>query len=94
VDAIPGRRSGKVPARIAPPVASIERIDPRVDRKKVITDCGIDCGVESYQTVDGEFAAAFLKPLNLSTSSRLRLAQLCPACHQVMPLASICDRCG
>ena len=88
------RRSGKIPDYRGP-IAGIERIEPRVDRRKVITDCGIDGGVESYQTVEDEFAAAFPKSLNLShLIPRLRLAQLCPTCHQVMPLTSICDNCG
>jgi len=94
VDAIPTVvREGPGPYR--GPVAGIERIEPWVDRKKVITNCGIDGGVESYQTVEDEFAAAFLKSLNLShLIPRLRLAQLCPTCHQVMPLTGICDNCG
>jgi hypothetical protein len=62
----------------------MEGIEP-ADRRKVITDCGIDGGVESYQTVEDEYAAAFLRSLNLShLIPRLRLAQLCPTCHQVM----------
>jgi hypothetical protein len=45
--------------------------------------------------VEDEYAAAFLKSLNLShLIPRLRLAQLCPTCHQVMPLTGICDNCG
>jgi hypothetical protein len=37
----------------------------------------------------------FLNSLGLShLTSRLRLAQLCPDCHQVMPLTGICDNCG
>lgn len=94
VDAIPTEvREGPGPYRA--PVVGIERIEPRVDRKKVITDCGIDGGVESYQTVEDEFAASFLRSVNLShLIPRLRLAQLCPICHQVMPLTGICDNCG
>ena len=66
-----------------------------MDRRKVITDFGLDAGVESYQTVEDEYAAAFLKSLNLShLTPPLRLAQLCPACRQVMPLTGICDNCG
>ncbi len=77
------------------PVVGIEQIEPAVDRRKVITDCGIDGGVESYQTVEDELAADFLKSLGLShLTPRLRLAQLCPTCHQVMPLTRICDNCG
>ena len=93
VDAIPTQvREGPGPYR--GPVAGIERIE-RVDRKKVITDSGIDGGVESYQTVEDEFAAGFLKSLNLShLIPRLRLAQLCPTCHQVMPVTGVCDNCG
>jgi hypothetical protein len=76
------------------PVAGMEGIEP-ADRRKVITDCGIDGGVESYQTVEDEYAAAFLRSLNLShLIPRLRLAQLCPTCHQVMPLTGIFDNCG
>jgi hypothetical protein len=49
VDAIPAEvREGPGPYR--GPVAAMERIEPCVDRKKVIRDCGIDGGVESYQT--------------------------------------------
>ena len=94
MDAIPTEvREGPGPYR--GPVADMERIEPWVDRKKVITDCGIDGGVESYQTVDDEFAAGFLKSLDLShLIPRLRLAQTCPACHQVMPLTGICHNCG
>jgi hypothetical protein len=94
VDAIPTEvREGRGPYR--GPVSGIERIEPWVDRKKVITDCRIDGGVESYQTVEDEFAAGFLKSLNLShLIPRLRLAQLCPTYHQVMPLTGICDNCG
>jgi predicted HNH restriction endonuclease len=37
----------------------------------------------------------FLKSLGLSQLiPRLRLAELCPNCHQVMPLTGICDNCG
>lgn len=77
------------------PVADMERIEPGVDRKKVITDCRIDGGVESYQTVGDEFAAGFLESLGLSNLiPRLRVTQLCPPCDQVMPLTGICDNCG
>lgn len=94
VDAIPIEvRAGPGPYR--GPVVGMERIEPGVDRKKVIADCGVDGGVESYQTVDEEVAAGFLKSLNLSHFvPRLRLAQLCPTCHQVMPLTGICDNCS
>lgn len=94
MDAIPTEvREGPGPYR--GPVAGMERIEPRVERRKVINDCGIDGGVESYQTVEDEFAAGFLKSLGLSgLIPRLRLAQLCPTCHQVMPLTGICDNCG
>jgi hypothetical protein len=93
VDGIPAEvREGPGPYR--GPVAHIERIEP-VDRKKVITDCGIDGGIESYQTVDDEYAANFLKSLGLPhLIPRLRLAQLCRTCHQLMPLTGICDNCG
>lgn len=92
VDAMPVEvREGPGPYR--GPVASMERIEP-VDRKKVIRDCGIDGGVESYQTVEAEFVVDFLNSLGLSgLIPRLRLARLCPACHQVMPLTDICDNC-
>jgi hypothetical protein len=94
VDAIPTEvREGPGPYR--GPVADLEPIESGVDRRKVIKDCGIDGGVESYQTVEDEFVAEFLKSLGLShLIPRLRLAQLCPACHQVMPLTGICDNCG
>ena len=94
VDAIPTEvKEGPGPYR--GPVAGMEPIEPWVDRKKVIAECGINGGVESYQTVDDEFAADFLKSLGLShLIPRLRLAKLCPACHQVMPLTGICDNCG
>jgi len=94
VDAIPTEvMEGPGPYR--GPVAGMEPIEPGVDRKKVITDCGIDGGVESYQTVEEKFAASFLKSLGLSHFiPRLRLAQLCPTCHQVMPLTRRCDNCG
>lgn len=45
-----------------------------MDRRKVITDFGLDAGVESYQTVEDEYVA-FLKSLNLShLTPPLRLA--------------------
>jgi hypothetical protein len=76
------------------PVAHMERIGP-VDRKKVISNCGVDGGVESYQTVNDVSAEGFLKSLGLShLVSRLKLPQLCPACHQYMPLTRVCDNCG
>ena len=93
VDAIPVEvREGPGPYR--GPVADMEWIEP-VDRRKVITDCGIDGGVESYQTVEDQSVVDFLNSLGLShLTPRLRLAQLCPDCHQVMPLTGICDNCG
>ena len=93
VDAIPAEvKEGPGPYR--GPVVGMEWIEP-VDRRKVIRDCRIDGGVESYQTVEDEFAVDFLKSLGLShLAPRLRLAQLCPTCHQVMPLTGICDNCG
>jgi hypothetical protein len=93
VDAVPAEvREGPGPYR--GPVARMERMEP-VDRKKVIEDCGIDGGIESYQTVDDEYVADFLASLGLShLISRLRLAQLCSTCHQLMPLTGICDNCG
>jgi len=94
VDTLPTEvREGPGPYRGQ--VAGMEWIEPWVDRKKVITDCGIDGGVESYQTVEEQSAAGFLKSLNLPhLIPRLRLAQPCPTCHQVMPLTGICDNCG
>ena len=75
-------------------VGRMEWIEP-VDRRKVVSDCGLDGGVESYQTVDEGLVANFLNSLGLSDlTPRLRLAQLCPTCHQVMPLTGICDNCG
>lgn len=94
VDAIP------VPVREGPgpyrgQVAGMEWIEPPVDRKKVIRDCGLDGGVESYQTVDDGMVAEFLESLGLShLTPRLRLSQLCPTCHQLMPLTGVCDYCG
>jgi len=42
--------------------------------------------------VDDQLVAGFLESLGLShLIPRLRLAQLCPTCHQVMPLTGICD---
>jgi hypothetical protein len=71
----------------------MEQIEP-VNRRKVIKDCGIDGGVESYQTVEDKFVMEFLKSLGLShLTPRLRIAQLCPICHQDMPLTGICDNC-
>jgi hypothetical protein len=94
VDASPTEvREGPGPYR--GPVVGMEPIEPGVDRRKVIKDCGIDGGVESYQTVGDEFVVGFLTSLGLShLIPRLRLAQLCPTCHQVMPLTGICDNCG
>ncbi len=75
-------------------VGRMESIKP-VHRRKVIRDCGLDGGVESYQTVDEGLVANFLDSLGLShLTPRLRLAQLCPTCNQVMPLTGICDNCG
>ena len=75
-------------------VARMEWIEP-VDRRKGIRDCGFNGGVESYQTVEERLVANFLDSLGLSLlTPRLRLAQLCPTCHQVMPLTEICDNCG
>lgn len=52
-------------------------------------------GLQSCQTVDDGLAASFLDSLGLShLTARLRLAQLCPNCHQVMPLTGICGNCG
>jgi hypothetical protein len=93
VDAIPTEvRQGPGPYRGA--VARMERIEP-VDRRKVIRDCGFDGGIQSYQTVADEFVVDFLKSLGLSgLTPRLKVAQLCPTCHQVMPLTEVCDNCG
>lgn len=94
VDAIPTEvREGHGPCR--GPVAGMEPIEPPVDRRKVIRDCGFDGGVESYQTVDDGLVVDFLRSLGLShLTPRLRLAPLCPTCHQVMPLTGVCDNCG
>jgi hypothetical protein len=74
-------------------VGRMESIKP-VDRRKVIRDCGLDGGVESYQTVDERVVAGFLGSLGLShLTLQLRLAKLCPTCHQVMPPTGICDNC-
>ncbi len=93
VDAIPTEvTEGHGPYR--GPVAGMEWIEP-VDRRKVIRDCKVDGGVESCQTVDDGLVVDFLKSLGLShLISRLRLPQLCPTCHQVMPLTGVCDNCG
>jgi hypothetical protein len=73
----------------------MEWIEPPVDRKKVIRDCGLDGGVESYQTVDDGLVADFLESLGLShLTPRLRLGQLCPTCHQLMPPTGVCDYCS
>jgi len=92
IDAIPAPvKEGPGPYR--GPVSRMEWIEP-VDRRKVIRDCGLDGGVESYQTVDDQLVAGFGESLGLShLIPRLRLAQLCPTCHQVMPLTGICDNC-
>jgi hypothetical protein len=93
VDAIPTEvREGPGPYR--GPVAGMEWIEP-VDRRRVIRDCGFDGGVQSYQTVEDEFVVDLLKSLGLShLTPRLQVAQLCPGCHQVMPLTGVCDNCG
>jgi hypothetical protein len=58
------------------PVVGMEWIEP-VGHRKVIRDCRIDGGVESYQTVDDEFVVNFLKSLGLShLTPRMRLAQV------------------
>jgi hypothetical protein len=50
----------------------MESIKP-VHRRKVIRDCGLDGGVESYQTVDEGLVANFLDSLGLShLTPRLR----------------------
>jgi hypothetical protein len=94
VDAIPTLvKAGPGPYR--GPVAGMEWIDPPVHRRKVIRDCGFDGGVQSYQTVGDGLVAGFLESLGLShLTPRLRLAQLCPTCHQVMPLTGVCDNCA
>jgi len=48
-------------------VARLQWIDP-VDRKQVIAECGIDGGVESYQTVDEGVVAQFLDALRVIQS--------------------------
>jgi hypothetical protein len=75
-------------------VGRMEWIEP-VDRRRVIRECGLDGGVESYQTVDERLVGRFLDSLGLShLTPRLRLGKLCPTCHQVMPLTGVCDNCG
>ena len=93
VDAIPTKvKEGPGPYR--GPVASMEWIEP-VDRRKVIRDCGLDGGVQSYQTVEDKLVLEFLKSLGLlHLTPRLRVRQLCPTCHQVMPLTGVCDNCS
>lgn len=93
VDAIPtGVTEGHGPYR--GPVAGMEWIEP-VDRRKVIRDSRVDGGVESCQTVDDGLVVDFLESLGLShLTPRLRRPQLCPSCHQVMPLTGVCDNCG
>jgi hypothetical protein len=45
--------------------------------------------------VGEELAADFLISLGLpGLIPSLRLPQLCPSCHQVMPLTGICDNCS
>jgi hypothetical protein len=44
----------------------MEWIEPPVDRRKVIKDCGFDGGVESYQTLDDGLVVGFLESLSLS----------------------------
>ena len=60
----PQQRSVKV-SPYRGPVAGMEWIEPvsvkRVNHRKVIKDCGIDSGVEPYQTVEDKFAVKFLK---------------------------------
>jgi hypothetical protein len=79
----------------------MEPIEPGVDRRKVIKDCGIDGGVESYQTVEDEFVAGFLKSLGLShlippfaPDPALEARATVPDLSPVMPLTGICDNCG
>ncbi len=93
VDAIPIEvKEGPGPYR--GPVAAMEWIEP-VDRRSVIEGCGIDGGVESYQTVEDMLVVKFLETLGLShLTSRWGLSQLCPTCHQTMPLTGVCDNCG
>ena len=73
VDAIPTEvREGPGPYR--GPVVGMDWIE-LVDRRKVIRDCGIDGGVESYETVGDKFVVDFLNSLGLShLILRLRLA--------------------
>lgn len=93
VDAVPTEVS-EGPGPYRGPVVGMEWIEP-VDRRSVITDCRLDGGVESYQTVEDGVVADFLKSLCLShLIPHLRLAQLCPTCHQLMPIVGVCDNCG
>jgi hypothetical protein len=93
VDAIPILvKEGPGPYR--GPVGRMEWIEP-VDRRKVIIDCDFDGGVESYQTVEDGSVMDFLESLGLAhLTPRLRFEQLCPTCHQVMPVSGMCDNCG
>jgi hypothetical protein len=77
VDAMPTEvREGLGPYR--GPVAGMEWIEP-VDRRKVIRDCGIDGGVESYQTVEDEFVVDFLKfTANPALEARGTVPELSP----------------
>jgi hypothetical protein len=93
VDAIPTAvREGPGPYR--GPVVDMDRIEP-VDREEVLRESGVDGGVESYQTVDDAIVVDFLQSLGLSgLIPRLRLAQVCPTCYEVMPMTGVCDNCG
>lgn len=75
-------------------VARMTWIEPSVDRKKVIADCGIDGGVQSYQTIDDQSVPGFLESLGLPhLTASMRLQQLCPRCHQLKSLTGVCGNC-
>jgi hypothetical protein len=82
------------PGRYRGPVCRMEWIEP-VDRKKVKDECRVDGGVESIQLVADEYVVGFLESLGLSRlTPGLRLSQLCPGCHERLPLTGICDNCA
>lgn len=64
VDAVP-RLVKEGPGPYRGPVGRMQWIEP-VSRRKVIRDCGLDGGVESYQTVEEGLVADLLESLGLS----------------------------
>jgi hypothetical protein len=76
------------------PAAHMAWIKPPADRKKVIADCGIDGGVQSYQTLEDQSVPGFLESLGLShLTPSLRLPQLCPRRYQLKSLTGVCGNC-